>query len=204
MSQQAFKSRQSAFTTWLTWLPPVIALSSPSQLANRLYDITVKPAKIQPPTWHEDVQVYELFDGNSTTPMAYFYADFYARPGTKQTGAWVQSLSDRARYWREASPAARAAADIRSKGGNASRLYSEQLAKEQAEWLVKAPSGLPVAMLVSNQNPPAGGKPSLMTMDEAETLFHEFGHALQAMLTTVKEPLAAGMRCVWECGVRDE
>jgi Zn-dependent oligopeptidase len=33
-----------------------------------------------------------------------------------------------------------------------------------------------------------------MSMDDAETLFHEFGHALQAMLTRVKEPLAAGMR----------
>jgi len=38
-----------------------------------------------------------------------------------------------------------------------------------------------------------------MTLDDAETLFHEFGHALQAMLTTVDEPLAAGMRNIeWD------
>lgn len=144
--------------------------------------------------WHPDVAVYEVYDGNSTTPMAFLYADFYARPGTKQGGAWVQSLADRAHYWREPSPAARAAAEIRARGGNSTKLYSAQLAKEQADWLAKAPLQLPVAVLVSNQNPPAGGKPSLMSLDDAETLFHEFGHSLQAMLTQVKEPLVAGMR----------
>lgn len=134
--------------------------------------------------------------------MAYFYADLYARPGSKQGGAWVQSLADRAHYQRDASPAARAAADIRSKGGDPKKLYSAQLAKQQADWLAAAPLHLPLAVLVSNQNPPAGGKPSLMTLDDAETLFHEFGHALQAMLTTVKEPLVAGMRWVGACRVQ--
>lgn len=166
------------------------------QLANRLYGVTVKPSAEKLPKWHPDVELYEVFDGNSTTPMAYFYADLYARPGSKQGGAWVQPLADRAHYQRDASPAARAAADIRSRGGDPKKLYSAQLAKQQADWLAAAPLHLPVAVLVSNQNPPAGGKPSLMTLDDAETLFHEFGHALQAMLTTVKEPLAAGIRWV--------
>jgi oligopeptidase A len=165
-----------------------------AQLANRLYGVTVKLSQQQLPVWHPDVEVYELYDTNSTTPMAFFYADLYARPGTKQSGAWVQPISDRAPYRREASPAARAAAELRSKGQNISQLYSQDLAKQQAEWLAAAPLHLPVAVLVSNQNPPTNGKPSLMSMDDAETLFHEFGHALQAMLTRVKEPLAAGMR----------
>jgi oligopeptidase A len=165
------------------------------QLANRLYGVTVKKSTQNLPVWHPDVEVYEVFDGNSTTPLAYFYADLYSRPGTKQSGAWVQGLADRAKYNMEASPAARAAAEIKSKGGDAKKqLYTAKLAQEQAEWLAGAQLQLPVALLVSNQNPPAGGKPSLMTLDDAETLFHEFGHALQAMLTTVDEPLAAGMR----------
>lgn len=42
---------------------------------------------------------------------------------------------------------------------------------------------LPVAHMVCNQTPPVGGKPSLMTFREVETLFHEFGHAAQHMLT---------------------
>ena len=38
-----------------------------------------------------------------------------------------------------------------------------------------------------------------MTFDEVQTLFHEFGHGLQHMLTTVERPLAAGIRNVeWD------
>jgi oligopeptidase A len=58
---------------------------------------------------------------------------------------------------------------------------------------------LPVAYLVCNQTPPVGETPSLMTFREVETLFHEFGHGLQHMLTTVDEALVAGIRNVeWD------
>ena len=52
---------------------------------------------------------------------------------------------------------------------------------------------LPVAYLVCNQTPPVDGKPSLMTFREVETLFHEFGHGLQHMLTQVDYTGAAGI-----------
>lgn len=51
---------------------------------------------------------------------------------------------------------------------------------------------LPVAYLICNGTPPVGDKPSLMTFREVETLFHEFGHGLQHMLTTVENADAAG------------
>jgi oligopeptidase A len=58
---------------------------------------------------------------------------------------------------------------------------------------------LPVAYLICNQTPPVDGKPSLMTFNEVETLFHEFGHGLQHMLTTVDYPGAAGISNVeWD------
>ena len=58
---------------------------------------------------------------------------------------------------------------------------------------------LPVAYLVGNQSPPVGDTPSLMTFAEVETLFHEFGHGLQHMLTTVERPQAAGINNVeWD------
>ena len=58
---------------------------------------------------------------------------------------------------------------------------------------------LPVAYLVCNQTPPVDGKPSLMTFNEVETLFHEFGHGLQHMLTKVDYPEAAGINNVeWD------
>ena len=44
-----------------------------------------------------------------------------------------------------------------------------------------------------------GKKPSLMTFREVETLFHEFGHGLQLMLTTVDYVDAAGINGVeWD------
>jgi oligopeptidase A len=58
---------------------------------------------------------------------------------------------------------------------------------------------LPVAYLQCNQTPPVDGKPSLMTFSEVETLFHEFGHGLQHMLTTVDYAGAAGINNVeWD------
>jgi oligopeptidase A len=57
----------------------------------------------------------------------------------------------------------------------------------------------PVAYLVCNQTPPVGGKPSLMTFREVETLFHEFGHGLHHMLTRVDQAGAAGINNVeWD------
>jgi oligopeptidase A len=53
--------------------------------------------------------------------------------------------------------------------------------------------------MVCNQNPPVADTPSLMTFREVETLFHEFGHALQHMLTTEPEGMAAGINLVeWD------
>lgn len=57
----------------------------------------------------------------------------------------------------------------------------------------------PVAYLTCNGSPPVGDKPSLMTFREVETLFHEFGHGLQHMLTRVEHGDAAGINNVeWD------
>jgi oligopeptidase A len=58
---------------------------------------------------------------------------------------------------------------------------------------------LPVAYVVCNQTTPVGGRPSLMSFTELRTLFHEFGHGLQHMLTRVDHPFVAGIRGVeWD------
>ncbi|MCD8178345.1 MAG: M3 family metallopeptidase [Tannerellaceae bacterium] len=43
----------------------------------------------------------------------------------------------------------------------------------------------PVVIIVCNFTPPAPGQPALLSADEAETLFHEFGHALHNLFRDV-------------------
>ena len=57
----------------------------------------------------------------------------------------------------------------------------------------------PIAYLICNQTPPVDDNPSLMTFQEVETLFHEFGHGLHHMLTRVDYARAAGINNVeWD------
>jgi oligopeptidase A len=90
--------------------------------------------------------------------------------------------------------------------------YSRSAEKRGGAWMDECisrarvtadPSGssvrLPVAYLVCNQTPPVDDKPSLMSFGEVETLFHEFGHGLQHMLTRVDYGKASGIRNVeWD------
>ncbi|HEY9167529.1 MAG TPA: M3 family metallopeptidase [Candidatus Kryptonia bacterium] len=50
----------------------------------------------------------------------------------------------------------------------------------------------PVVFNVANFTKPAQGQPALLTFDDVTTMFHEFGHALHAMLTNVEYPRLAG------------
>ena len=50
----------------------------------------------------------------------------------------------------------------------------------------------PVIFNVANFTKPAAGQPALLSSDDVKTMFHEFGHALHAMLTHVEYPRLAG------------
>ena len=89
--------------------------------------------------------------------------------------------------------------------------YSRPAEKRGGAWMdeyvgrsrLLAPAGqsvrLPVAYLICNQTPPVGEQPSLMSFTELRTLFHEFGHGLHHMLTTVDYGMAAGINNVdWD------
>ncbi len=53
-----------------------------------------------------------------------------------------------------------------------------------------------LAVFAANVNPPAGGKPSLLTHRDVETIFHEFGHLLHHCLSKVTVRSLAGTRVV--------
>lgn len=79
--------------------------------------------------------------------------------------------------------------------------YYPRDTKRQGAWMEQMQSaGLygdgkyrrPIVYNVGNFTRPAAGTPSLLTIDEVETMFHEFGHALQGMLTTAPYKSLAG------------
>jgi peptidyl-dipeptidase Dcp len=51
---------------------------------------------------------------------------------------------------------------------------------------------LPIIYNVCNFAKPAEGKPALLSLDDARTLFHEFGHALHGILSDVTYPSVSG------------
>lgn len=62
--------------------------------AHRVYGLSFKE-RTDIPTYHKDMKVYEVFDGNGK-PLALFYCDYFRRP-TKRGGAWMSSFAKQSR-----------------------------------------------------------------------------------------------------------
>ena len=50
----------------------------------------------------------------------------------------------------------------------------------------------PVVTNIANFEPPAPGEPALLTSDDVNTMFHEFGHALHGMFSNTEYPSLSG------------
>ncbi|MDE7381157.1 MAG: M3 family metallopeptidase [Muribaculaceae bacterium] len=79
--------------------------------------------------------------------------------------------------------------------------YFPRSTKRQGAWMEQVQSAgtyedgsykRPIIYNVGNFTPPTADTPSLLTIDEVETTFHEFGHALQGMLSRAKYKSQAG------------
>lgn len=79
--------------------------------------------------------------------------------------------------------------------------YFPRATKRQGAWMEAMQEGglygdgqqkRPIVYNIGNFTPPAGDTPALLTLDEVETTFHEFGHALQGMLTRAPYRSIAG------------
>jgi oligopeptidase A len=98
----------------------------------------------------------------------------------------------------------------KTKGEFIGQFYLDPYAREQKRggaWMDDARSramlsGLeqyPVAYLVCNFRAPEEAKPALLNHDEVLTLFHEFGHGLHHLLTTINYPSISGINQVpWD------
>ncbi|MCG8271661.1 M3 family metallopeptidase [Aquamicrobium sp. NLF2-7] len=77
--------------------------------------------------------------------------------------------------------------------------YFARSSKRSGAWMSSLQSGYrlgdgstPIIYNIMNFAKPPKGEPALLSMDEARTLFHEFGHALHGMLTEVTWPSVSG------------
>ncbi|MBX3598736.1 MAG: M3 family metallopeptidase [Rhizobiaceae bacterium] len=77
--------------------------------------------------------------------------------------------------------------------------YFNRPSKRSGAWMSSLQSGYklgegsqPIIYNVMNFAKPPAGEPALLSLDEARTLFHEFGHALHGMLSEVKWPSVSG------------
>ena len=70
--------------------------------------------------------------------------------------------------------------------------YYPRATKAQGAWMselstaydYEGKSERPIIYNVASMTPPTKNAPSLLTLDEVQTVFHEFGHALNGMMTT--------------------
>ncbi|MEX2501271.1 MAG: M3 family metallopeptidase [Trueperaceae bacterium] len=86
-------------------------------------------------------------------------------------------------------------ADKRSGAWKAALINGGPLRSDAGERAGFAPH---LAVVAGNLTPPAGGRPALLTHDEARTVFHEFGHLLHQLASTVEVRSLAGTQVAWD------
>jgi Zn-dependent oligopeptidase len=125
-------------------------------------------------SYHPDVQTYEVreetgADGQHGRLIAVFLHDNYARPN-KRSGAWMSEY--RTQYYTNDND------DSISGAAGSSNNNKRRV--------------VPVIVNNNNFNKAAPGEATLLSFDDAVTLFHEFGHGLHGMLSDVTYRRLAG------------
>jgi oligopeptidase A len=152
-------------------------LSGLFNVAEKLFGLSITQA--QAPVWHPEVKFYEMRD-DSGIHIASFYTDWFPRD-SKRGGAWMNGL-------RTGGPT------LSTRDGQVN------LERGQAALADQHPGGFVphLGLMCGNMTPPSQGGPALLSHDEVETVFHEFGHLLHSSLSRVPVRQLAGTHVAWD------
>jgi peptidyl-dipeptidase Dcp len=128
--------------------------------AEKLFNIDMTEVKGKYPVYHDDVKVYEVTDKKTGEMIGLFYGDYYARPGEKSGGAWMNTFRGRG--------------------------------------IEDGENQFSIVTNVCNFQKPTKDHPTLLSLDEVRTVFHEFGHGLHALLARGDYASLTGTNVKWD------
>lgn len=182
------------------WIPAVKRVNEEVAEMQEIVDAEGGDFKIEPWDYYyyaEKVRKKKYdFDENDIRP--YFHVDSVAHGiftmANKLYGVTIEELPDAPKYHPDVK-----VYDVKDAEGNHLAVfmtdYFQRPEKRQGAWMYQfsnefidenGVSHRPIVYNVGNFTKPAAGQPSLLTMDEVLTMFHEFGHGLHGMLTKAK------------------
>jgi len=155
-------------------------------VANRLFGVSFKQVE-NIAKYHNSVTGWEVTSADGKH-VGLFLSDNFAR-SSKRSGAWMSTYRDPMNLTQEVRPIV-------------GLFLSDNFArssKRSGAWMstYRDPMNLTQEVrpiVVNNNNFSQGpeGKPTLLSIDDARTLFHEFGHGLHGLLSQVKYPRLSG------------
>lgn len=174
----AEKLREAKYDLKVSEIKPYFSLSNMTEAlfacAHKLFNLKfILLSDIQ--SYHPDVQTYEvreeLPDGSEIL-RAIFLHDNFSRPN-KQGGAWMS--------------------EYRVQTRNLGPMSTAQIEEGIANGIIRE-DGSVIPIIVNNNNfsKAPSGQETLLSFDDAITLFHEFGHGLHGMLSNVTYTTLAG------------
>lgn len=143
-------------------------INSMFELFGNLFGFSVVNSEIK--LWHKDAKLFEIHDKKSKQVIAYLALDLFPREGKFGHACMMPIIS-----------------------GKEIIDFSKNK-KDQKEISYESP----FATLICNFTKPNKNTPSLLTLGEVETLYHEFGHGLHGLLTKAKYTSHSGTSVVWD------
>ncbi|KAK3671465.1 Mitochondrial intermediate peptidase [Recurvomyces mirabilis] len=168
-----------------------------SRLFHRLYGIRLVPRETLPgETWNSDVRRLDVID-DQEGHIAVIYCDLFERPGKSPNPAHFTLRCSRKISEEEMQEAAELSSQTGAIFNTAQEAANDGLATNFSPRDGHALYQLPTIALICDfaLAPASSDRPTLLTVRELTTLFHEMGHALHSICGRTALQNVSGTRC---------